>query len=121
RGQSRSDGSMPVRLGKGGWRMLVLNLPAGSLRVAFSATAAADLAHQLQIFKHSWQHTPPRPELNFIYDETLYLELFCNPNIWPSPFAAQVLVTVRHPQIQVRTQMGFMQLLEDVALYPSQG
>lgn len=101
--------------------MLVLNLPTGSLRVAFNPTAAADLAHQLQIFKHSWQHTPPRPELNFIYDETLYLELFCNPNVWPSPFTAQVLVTVRHPQLQVSTQMGFMQLLEDVALYQSQG
>ncbi|APB34161.1 hypothetical protein GlitD10_1835 [Gloeomargarita lithophora Alchichica-D10] len=99
--------------------MLILNLPEGSLGVAFSPAAAVDLAQQLHTLKHSWQNSPPppRPELNFVYSDNVYFELFCNPNVWPSPFAAQVLVTVRHPQVQVSTQIGLPQLLEDVASY----
>lgn len=97
--------------------MLVLHLPEGAIKVVFSPVAAADLADQLQRLKYSWQHPTPRPELNFVFNDTVYLELFCNPNVWPSPFAAQVLVTVRHPHVQVSTQMSLPQLLEDVASY----
>ncbi len=100
--------------------MLVLNLPEGSLGVAVSLSAAAELAQQLATFKQSWQSSPPRPELNFVYTDTVYLELFCNPNVWPSPFAAQVLVTVHHPQVRVSTQIGLPQLLEDVASFQNQ-
>ncbi len=99
--------------------MLVLNLPEGSLGVALNRQAAADLREQLERLKQCWQQPvpPPRPELNWSYTDTVYLEFFCNPNLWPSPFAAQVLVTVRHPQVQVSTQIGLPQLLEDVALF----
>jgi len=100
--------------------MLVLHLPEGSLGVAFSPAAAVELAQQLHALKQSWQHPIPRPELNFVNTDPVYLELFCNPNVWPSPFAAQVLVTVQHPQVRVSTQIGLPQLLEDVASFPNQ-
>jgi hypothetical protein len=100
--------------------MLTLNVPQGCVRVAFDPKAAAELAQQLQTLKQNWQHPIPRPEWNFVYAGLVDFELFCNPNVWPSPFAAQVLVTVRHPQIQVSTQLSLPQLVEDVATYQDQ-
>ncbi|WP_448379752.1 hypothetical protein [Gloeomargarita sp.] len=97
--------------------MLVLHVPQGCVQVAFDQTAAAALAQRLQTLKQSWQQPIPRPEWHFGHTGAVALELFCNPNLWPSPLVAQVLVTVRHPQVQVSTQLALPQLLDDVAAY----
>ncbi len=100
--------------------MLVLHLPEGSLGVDVPPAAVYELVQQLHALKQSWQSPIPRPEWNFVHTDPVYLELFCNPNVWPSPFAAQVLVTVQHPQVRVSAQIGLPQLLEDAASFQSQ-
>ncbi len=47
----------------------------------------------------------------------VFLEIFCNPNIWPSPFAAKVLVTLRDEQIRLTTEAELTRLIEDVNQY----
>ena len=42
------------------------------------------------------------------------------PNIWPSPFAAKALVTLRDERIRVTTEAELSQLFEDVSAYLSQ-
>ncbi|MCS6782609.1 MAG: hypothetical protein RMI89_10800 [Gloeomargarita sp. SKYBB_i_bin120] len=99
--------------------MLTLHVPDGTLRVALTRDVARELLEQLQALRQSWRQAipPPRPELNFVHCDTVRLEFFCNPNVWPHPFAAQVLVTVCHPQVQVSTQIGLPQLLADVSAF----
>ncbi|MCS7031857.1 MAG: hypothetical protein NZL92_10055 [Gloeomargarita sp. SKYG116] len=96
--------------------MLTLHLPDGTLRVAMAVAVAPDLSQQLDRLKQSWRQPvpPPRPEWQFVYQDGVQVEFFCNPNVWPTPFAAQVLVTVRHPDIHVSTQISLPQLLADV-------
>ena len=49
----------------------------------------------------------------------MFLEVFCNPNIWPSPFAAKVLITLRDDRIRVTTEAELSQLHEDISAYLS--
>ena len=34
----------------------------------------------------------------------VFLEIFCNPNIYPSPFAAKILVTLRDDRIRLTSE-----------------
>ncbi|MEY2984672.1 MAG: hypothetical protein RLZZ568_1289 [Cyanobacteriota bacterium] len=60
-----------------------------------------------------------RPEkqenLEYRYTGEVFLEIFCNPNIYPSPFAAKVLLTVRDDRIRLTTEADLTQLIEDLA------
>lgn len=96
--------------------MLTLHLPDGTLRVGLADQAASDLLSRLQALHRSWQQAvpPPRPQLDVVYADPVRIEFFCNPNLWPHPSAAQVLVTVRHPQVQLSAQMPLPQLLADL-------
>ncbi|NJK30435.1 MAG: hypothetical protein HC940_09940 [Acaryochloris sp. SU_5_25] len=42
------------------------------------------------------------------------MECFCNPNIWPSPFAAKVLITVRDDRIRLTTEAELTRTIEDL-------
>ena len=48
------------------------------------------------------------------------LEIFCNPNIWPTPFAAKVLVTVRDTSIRLTTEAELTRVIEDPIIQPVQ-
>lgn len=65
-----------------------------------------------------------RPErqdpLEYQYAGDIFLELFCNPNIWPSPFAAKVLITLRDDRIRLTTEAELTQVLEDINQYLEQ-
>ena len=62
------------------------------------------------------------PEKSMEYQHTgeIFLEVFCNPNIWPSPFAAKVLITVRDDRIRLTTEAELTQIIEDINQYLEQ-
>lgn len=62
----------------------------------------------------------PQPSMEYRYSGDVFLELFCNPNIWASPFAARVLVTLRDDRIRLNTEAELSRLIEDVNQYLEQ-
>ena len=106
---------------------LTLNLDQGSVQFSFSIAAAQELNSTLisltQTLKTSAAATVgaarPKPVKPIEYRHTgdVFLEIFCNPNIWPSPFAAKLLVTVRDDRIRLTTEAELTRIIEDVNLY----
>lgn len=108
---------------------ITLNLLQGSVRFNFSSEAAADLkvaltdlANRLKAI--AAQQTPrggvrqvPQPNLEYQHTGDIFLEVFCNPNIWPSPFAAQLLITVRDDRMRLTTEAELPRILEDLTQY----
>jgi hypothetical protein len=103
---------------------ITLNLLQGSVRFNFSSTAAqelkaalAGLVNQLKAIA-AQQQTPgkrtPEPMLEYQHTGDVFLEVFCNPNIWPSPFAAKLLITVRDDRIRLTTEAELPRILEDL-------
>lgn len=106
---------------------LTLNLVQGSVQFSFSVAAAKELkdslANLIQTLKAK-SAAPvgagrPQPVKPTEYRHTgdVFLEIFCNPNIWPSPFAAKLLVTLRDERIRLTTEAELTRILEDVSLY----
>ena len=58
--------------------------------------------------------------MEYQYTGDVFLEIFCNPNIWPSPFAAKVLITLRDDRIRLTTEAELTRLIEDLTEYLSQ-
>lgn len=110
---------------------ITLNLVQGAVRFSFSPEAALGLQQALGELLQSLKAIASRasegeartPEKNMEYQHTgeVFLEVFCNPNIWPSPFAAKVLITVRDERIRLTTEAELTRLMEDLANYLEQG
>jgi len=106
---------------------LTLNLVEGSVSFSFPPSAARDLqaaiAQLMERLKTvAAKATPgskasPQPPLEYRYTGEVLLEIFCNPNIWPSPFAAKVLITVRDASIRLTTEAEFTRVIEDLNQY----
>lgn len=103
-----------------------LNLPQGSLRFAFSREAALTLKAALDELMATLKaaaaeggssRRTPQPPMEYRHAGEVFLEVFCNPNIWPSPFAAKALITLRDDRIRVTTEAELSQLFEDVSTY----
>ncbi|MBH8572759.1 hypothetical protein I8752_06970 [Nostocaceae cyanobacterium CENA369] len=109
---------------------LTLNLVEGSVSFSFSPQAARELkaaiAQLMERLKAvSTKATPgtkatPQPPLEYRYTGEVFIEIFCNPNIWPTPFAAKVLLTVRDVSIRLTTEAELTRLIEDVNQYLEQ-
>ena len=109
---------------------LTLNLVEGSVQLSFSAAAAQELKTALAALIATLKTTAtatagagrPQPVKPMEYRHTgeVMLEVFCNPNIWPSPFAAKLLITVRDEKIRLTTEAELTRILEDVNLYLEQ-
>jgi hypothetical protein len=109
---------------------LKLNLVEGSVSFAFTADAARELqqaiAQLMQSLKAATQATSgggkptPQKPMEYRYSGDVFLEIFCNPNIWPSPFAAKVLVTLRDERIRLTTEAELTRLIDDVNQYLEQ-
>ena len=111
---------------------LSLNLVEGSVSFSFTPEAAKnlnaellDLVNRLKaIATHSGHGSASRPtpqkSLEYQYTGDVFLEIFCNPNIWPSPFSAKVLVTVRDDRIRLNTEAELTRVIEDVNHYLEQ-
>lgn len=106
---------------------LRLNLESGSVSFSFNPAAAKELqaaiATLMESFKVAAQQSGkpnPQPPLEYRYTGEVFLEVFCNPNIWPSPFAAKMLITVRDDRIRLTTETDLTRVLEDVSQYLDQ-
>jgi hypothetical protein len=106
---------------------LTLNLADGSVQFSFSVTAAQDLKTDLdslmaQLKTAAAQTSEPgrRPQsrpMEYQHTGEVFLEVFCNPNIWPSPFAAKVLITLRDDRLRLTTETALSQLYDDLNSY----
>jgi hypothetical protein len=109
---------------------LVLNLVEGSVSFGFTAQAAKDLQEAIALLMQSLKAaasaasigSKPKPQksMEYRFSGEVFLEVFCNPNIWPTPFAAKVLITVRDERIRLTTEAQLTRLIEDVNQYLEQ-
>jgi hypothetical protein len=110
---------------------LTLNLLEGSISFRCSPEAAqelkaalADLMDRLKALavqgSGSGSRPQPQPPLEYQQVGEVFLEIFCNPNIWPSPFAAKVLITVRDDRIRLNSEAELTRVVEDVNAYLDQ-
>src|SRR4028118_1957738 len=102
---------------------LTLNLVEGSVSFSFSPQAARDLQSAIAALMESLKavaaktaggKTNPQKPMEYRYTGDVFLEIFCNPNIWPTPFAAKVLITLRDERIRLTTEAELTRTLEDV-------
>ncbi|WP_159791020.1 hypothetical protein [Sodalinema gerasimenkoae] len=110
---------------------LNLNFSEGSISLSFSGDAAKELQGALRELLTrlkavasspaggSKRPTPQKP-MEYQHRGEVFLEVFCNPNIWPSPFAAKILLTVRDERIRLTTEVELTQVLEDLERYLQQ-
>lgn len=107
---------------------LTLNLDTGSVMFRFTPEAAQELKSALNELMECLKTTAtkpgskasPQPSMEYRYTGDIFLELFCNPNIWASPFAARVLVTLRDDRIRLNTEAELSRLIEDINQYLEQ-
>lgn len=104
---------------------LTLNLGEGSVSFNFSPEAARELKAAMDELMKSLKAvaakpTPgvakvvPQPVLEYCHTGEVFLEVFCNPNIWPTPFAAKVLLTIRNLGIRLTTEAELSRVIDDV-------
>jgi hypothetical protein len=110
---------------------LTLNLVEGSVSFSFSHQAARELKAEINELMKSLKAvaaktTPgtgkvsPQPSLEYRYTGDVFVEIFCNPNIWPTPFAAKVLLTIRNLGIRLTTEAELTRVIEDLNQYLEQ-
>lgn len=107
-----------------------LNLVEGSVSFSFTPEAARDLQAAIASLMDSLKavaakNSPgakpaPQKPMEYRYTGEVFLEAFCNPNIWPSPFAAKVLVTLRDDRIRLSTEAELTRMIEDLNQYLEQ-
>jgi hypothetical protein len=109
---------------------LTLNLPQGSVSFRFSVEAAQELKAEIALLLDSLKAIASnstgggRPSaqaiMEYRYTGDVFLELFCNPNIYPSPFSAKVLLTVRDDRLRLTTEAELTRTIEDIDRYLEQ-
>lgn len=111
---------------------LTINLIQGSISFNFDREAAKNLQKEIAVLMQSLKAVAshaaaggsgkpqPQPPMEYRYTGEIFLEVFCNPNIYPSPFAAKVLLTIRDERIRITSEAELTQLIEDVNLYLEQ-
>ncbi|MEM9136450.1 MAG: hypothetical protein AAGB01_03760 [Cyanobacteria bacterium P01_F01_bin.42] len=108
--------------------LLTLNLVQGSVSFEFSENAANQLKGEIKVLMQTFKvaavasqgRPAARPNLEYQFTGKAFIECFCNPNIWPSPFSAKVLLTIRDEHIRLTTEAELPQLIEDLNLYLEQ-
>jgi hypothetical protein len=101
---------------------LTLNFTDGSLSWPATTAWATALNQSLQQLKHqiaAAQGGDRQPDFEFCQQEgDRQVEVFCNPNVWPSAHAAKVLLTVKQaPGLRLRVEVALSQLQDDIQLY----
>lgn len=103
-----------------------LNLQNGAVSINLPRESARELRSQIdqlmERLKLSATKSGPKSQASLEYQHTgeVFLEIFCNPNIWPSPFAAKVLITLRDDRIKLTTEAELSRLIEDLNQYLEQ-
>lgn len=109
---------------------LTLNLVDGSVSFNFTPSAArelqgaiAELMASLKAVAASKTTAPGagkavrQKSMEYRYTGDVFLEIECNPNIWPTPFAAKVLITLRDERIRLTTEAELARAIEDINQY----
>ncbi|MEA5596573.1 hypothetical protein [Rivularia sp. UHCC 0363] len=107
---------------------LTLNLIEGSVSFSFSPAAARELKAAIEELMQKLKAVAaktaggvgkpsPQSPMEYRYTGEVFLEIFCNPNIWASPFAAKVLLTVRDATIRLTTEAELTRVIEDIDRY----
>jgi hypothetical protein len=108
---------------------LTLNLIQGSISFRFTPAAAQAMKAEIDTLMLNMRAIAgntasgrPSPKESMEYQHTgdIFLEIFCNPNIYPSPFAAKVLITLRDDRIRITSEAELPRLLEDLDNYLAQ-
>lgn len=110
---------------------ITFNLIEGSVSFSFTPAAANNLKAALQeltermkaanakVASGSGKASPQEP-MEYQYTGEIFMEIFCNPNIWATPFAAKVLITLRDERIRLSTEAELTRVIEDVNQYLEQ-
>ncbi|MEB3830734.1 hypothetical protein [Phormidium sp. CCY1219] len=109
---------------------LTLNLGEGSVSFRFTPEAARELKEALDDLMQRLKAIAafaapgagggrPQPQQPMEYRHTgeVFLEIFCNPNIYPTPFSAKVLITLRDDRIRISTEAELTRIREDIHEY----
>ncbi|MDJ1175519.1 hypothetical protein [Roseofilum capinflatum] len=106
---------------------LTLNLAQGSVSFNFTPEAAQDLKgaiNQLMDTLKASAAKPvtsgrkaPQPPMEYRHNGEVFLEVFCNPNIYATPFAAKVLVTLKSDRLRLSTEAELTRVIEDLNAY----
>ncbi len=109
---------------------LTLNLLQGAVTFNFSPEAAQNLKEEIDQLMGSLKtiatqansggRPNPQKPMEYTHAGEVFIELFCNPNIYPSPFAAKVLLTVRDDRIRLTTEAELTRIIEDLGQYLEQ-
>jgi hypothetical protein len=110
---------------------LVFNFAGGSVSCGFTRTAAQELQLKLneivQVLKAKTAETsggggkPKQSKpIEYQYTGDVFLEMFCNPNIWANPFVAKVLITLRDDRIRISSEVELTRIIEDVDRFMEQ-
>ncbi|MGB7519593.1 MAG: hypothetical protein WA896_08180 [Spirulinaceae cyanobacterium] len=108
---------------------LTFNLVQGSVSFGFSASAARDLRQEIATLMKSLKANAvktggskpkPQAQMEYRYTGDIFLEVFCNPNIYSSPFAAKVLITLRDDHIRLTVEAELTRIIEDINQYLEQ-
>ncbi|GAB4214302.1 MAG: hypothetical protein OHK0012_12040 [Synechococcales cyanobacterium] len=104
---------------------LVIHLDQGSLSLPMSPTEAATLDHALQQLMQAIQAAQRTPKvvqanLETRLRGTVDLELFCNPNIWPTVHGARILLTLKAPPIKLSIEVALTQFVADLSEFQTQ-
>jgi hypothetical protein len=112
---------------------LTLNLSEGSVTLSFAPQAARELQQAIATVTASLKanalktasgappgRVTPQESMEYRHTGEVFLELFCNPNIYPSPFAAKVLITVRDERIRLTTEADLSRIIDDINQYLEQ-
>jgi hypothetical protein len=108
---------------------LVFNLASGSVSCGFTPTAARELQAKLNEIVQVLKAKPieiaggkPKPSkpIEYQYTGDVFLEIFCNPNIYANPFVAKVLITLRYDRIRVSSEAELTRTIEDVDRFVEQ-
>ena len=107
---------------------LRLNLLQGSVTFNFTPEAARNLKQEISQLMESLKaiaasassgggKRTPEKSMEYRCAGDVFLEVFCNPNIYPSPFAAKILLTIRDDRIRLTTEAELTRLIEDIDQY----
>ena len=105
-----------------------LNLVQGAVSFNFPTNAAKQLQTEISALMQSLKavanatpgsgNRPVRQEsMEYRHTGDVFLEIFCNPNIYPSPFAAKILITLRDDRIRLTSEAELTQLIEDLNVF----
>ena len=109
---------------------LNLNLAQGSIKFNFPFKAAQVLKGEINDLMQSLKRVASKinngeqkkaeKSLDYQHSGEVFVEIFCNPNIYPTPFAAKVLLTIKNEEIRFSTETELTRVVDDLKQYLDQ-